>query len=82
MTNFGKYMCNTCQTETGLSRHRSQKHSSSSSSSSSSLSSSSEKTEYYQKLERSKSDEIFKESVDILAKGECYPEDIRDQFKH
>ena len=78
MTNFGKYMCNTCQkvykTETGLSRHRSQKHSSSSSSS--------EKTEYYQKLERSKFDEIFKKSVDILAKDECYPEDIRDQFKH
>ena len=46
MTNLGKYMCNTCQkvykTETGLSRHRSQKHSSSSS----------EKTEYCQKLER------------------------------
>ena len=55
-----------------MSRHRSQKHSSSSSS---------ENTEYYQKLERSKIDEIFKESVDSLAKDDCYPEDIRDQFK-
>ena len=75
MTDLGKYMCNTCQKvykiETGLSRHRPQKHSSSSS----------EKTEYYQKLERSKFDEIFKESVDSLAKDDCYPEDIRDQFK-
>ena len=81
MTNLGKYMCNTCQkvykTETGLSRHISQKHSSSSSSSSSS----SEKTKYYQKLERSKFDELFKESVNSLAKDECYPEDIRDQSK-
>ena len=79
MTNLGKYMCNTCQkvykTETGLSHHVSQKHSSSSSSPS-------EKTIYYQKLERSKFDEIFKESVDdSLAKDECYPEYIRDQFK-
>ena len=77
MTNLGKHICNTWQkvykTETGLSRHRSQKHSSSSSSS--------ENTEYYQKLERSKIDEIFKESVDSLAQDECYPEDIRDQFK-
>ena len=79
MTNLGKYMCNTCQkvykTEIGLSRHISQKHSSSSSSSSS------EKTKYYQKLERSKFDELFKESVNSLAKDECYPEDIRDQSK-
>ena len=77
MTNLGKYMCNTCQkvykTETGLSRHISQKHSSSS------LSSSEKK--YYQKLERSKFDEIFKESIDSLAKDECYPEYIRNQFK-
>ena len=81
MTNLGKYMCNTCQkvykTEIGLSHHISQKHSSSSSSSSSS----SEKTKYYQKLERSKFDKLFKKSVDSLAKDECYPEDIRDQFK-
>ena len=63
-----------------MSRHISQKHSSSSLSSSSS-SSSSEKTKYYQKLERSKFDEIFKESVDSLAKDEGYPEYIRDQFK-
>ena len=78
MTNHGKYMCNTCQkvykTEAGLSCHISQKHSSSS------LSSSSEK-KYYQKLERSKFDEIFKESVDSSTKDECYPEYIRDQFK-
>ena len=78
MTNLGKYMCNTCQkvykTETGLSRHISQKHLSLSSSSS-------EKTKYYQKLERSKFDEIFKESVNSLPKDECYPEYIRDQFK-
>ena len=75
MTNLGKYICNTCQkvykTETGLSRHISQKHS---------PSSSSEKTKYYQKLKRSKFDEIFKESVDSLAKDECYPEYISDQF--
>ena len=72
ITNLGKYMCNTCQkvykTETGLCRHISQKHSSSPSSSlsssSSSSSSSSEKNKYYQKLERLKFDEIFKESVD------------------
>ena len=77
MTNLGTYMCTTCQkvykTETGLSRHISLKHSSSLSSS--------EKKKYYQKLERSKFDEIFKESVDSLAKDECYPEYIRDQFK-
>ena len=62
MTNLGKYMCNTCQkvykTETGLSRHRSQKH----------PSSSSEKTKYYKNLERSKFDEIVKESVNLLVK--------------
>ena len=40
-----------------------------------------EKTKYYQKLERSKFDEIFKEFVDSLAKDECYLEYIRDQFK-
>ena len=39
------------------------------------------KTKYYQKLERSKFDEIFNESVDSSAKVECYPEFIRDQFK-
>ena len=31
------------------------------------------KTKHYQKLERSKFDEIFNESVDSLAKVECYP---------
>ena len=55
-------MCNTCQkvykTDTGLSRHRSQKH----------PSSSSEKTKYYKNLERSKFDEIVKESVDLFVK--------------
>ena len=75
-------MCNTCQkvykTAAGLSRHISQKHSSSSSSSTSS--SSSEK-KHYNKLEPSKFDEIFKESVDSLAKDECYPEYIKDPFK-
>ena len=35
----------------------------------------------YQKLERFKFDEICIESVDSLAKDECYPEYIRDQFK-
>ena len=40
-----------------------------------------EKTRYYQKLERSKFDEIFKEFVDSLAKDEYYLEYIRDQFK-
>ena len=78
MTNLGKYICNTCQkvykTETGLSRHISQKHSP--------PSSSSEKTKYYQKLKRSKFDEIFKESADSLAKDKCYPEYIRNQFNN
>ena len=67
--------CKTCQnvykTESGLSHHILQKHSSSSL----------EKTKYYQKLERSKFDKISKESVDSLAKDECCPEYIRDQFK-
>ena len=70
-------MCNTCQkvykTVAGLSRHISQKHSSSSSSSS--------QKKYYHRLKKSKFDGIFKVSVDSLAKEECYPEYIRDQFK-
>ena len=37
--------------------------------------------QYYHKLERSEFDEIFKESVDSLAKDECYSEYIRDQSK-
>ena len=77
MTTLGKYMCNTCQkvykTVAGLSRHISQKHSSSSSSSS--------QKKYYHRLKKSKFDGIFKVSVDSLAKEECYPEYIRDQFK-
>ena len=66
-------MCNTCQnvckTATTLSRHKTQKH----------PSSSSEMKNH--KLEKSKFDENFKESVDSLAKDEYYPEYIRDQLK-
>ena len=75
MANVEKYMCKTCQkvyktaAAAGLSRHISQKHSSSL------------ENKYYHKLERSKFDEIFKESVDSLAKEECYPQYIRDHFK-
>ena len=74
MTNLGKYICNTCQkvykTEADSSLHISQKHPSSSL-----------EKKYCQKIERSKSDEIFKEYVDSLVKDECYPEYIREQFK-
>lgn len=66
-------MCNTCQKDykaaAGLSRHISQKHSSSS------------LEKYYYQLERLKFDEIFKESVDSLAKDECFQENCRNQFK-